>query len=108
LTEPRAIVAWCHRMGARTVVLKLGRQGSFVSDGQSCVPVAAHAVQAVDATGAGDCFDGSYLARLAAGADPVSAARWASAAAAVATTGYGAVDPLPRLAQIQALLEKGS
>ena len=105
LTEPREIVAWCHRRGAKTVVLKLGRQGSLVSDGQSCVPVAAHRVDAVDATGAGDCFDGSYLARLAGGADPVSAARWASAAAAIATTGYGAVDPLPRPAQIQHLLK---
>ncbi|HSI61196.1 MAG TPA: sugar kinase [Ideonella sp.] len=108
LAEPREIVAWCHRMGAQTVVLKLGRQGSLVSDGRACVPVAAHSVDAIDATGAGDCFDGSYLARLVAGADPVSAARWASAAAALATTGYGAVDPLPRPAQISQLLEAGT
>lgn len=81
LTAHEDIVAWSHRVGARTVVLKLGRQGSLVSDGQRCVAVAAHPVDAVDATGAGDCFDGSYLAQLASGADPVSAARWASAAA---------------------------
>lgn len=104
LSEPRDIVDWSHRMGAKTVVLKLGKQGSLVSDGRHCVPVAAHAVQAVDATGAGDCFDGSYLARLAAGDTPVAAARWASAAAALATTGYGAVDPLPRAEQIRQLL----
>jgi 2-dehydro-3-deoxygluconokinase len=108
LSEPRDIVAWCHRMGAKTVVLKLGRQGSLVSNGQDCVPVAAHSVNAVDATGAGDCFDGSYLGRLAAGADPVSAARWASAAAALATTGFGAVDPLPRSDQIRHLLAAAS
>jgi 2-dehydro-3-deoxygluconokinase len=105
LKAPEEIIAWSHRMGARTVVLKLGRQGSLVSDGQRCVPVAAHAVNAVDATGAGDCFDGSYLARLAAGVDAVAAAQWASAAAALATTGYGAVDPLPRPAQIGQLLD---
>lgn len=105
LTEPREIVDWCHRMGARTVVLKLGREGSLVSEGHGCVAVAAHRVDAIDATGAGDCFDGSYLARLAGGADPVSAARWASAAAALATTGYGAVDPLPRSAQVRELLD---
>jgi 2-dehydro-3-deoxygluconokinase len=105
LKAPEEIITWSHRMGARTVVLKLGRQGSLVSDGQRCVPVAAHAVNAVDATGAGDCFDGSYLARLAAGVDAVAAAQWASAAAALATTGYGAVDPLPRPAQIGQLLD---
>ncbi len=103
-TEPRDIVGWCHRMGAKTVVLKLGRLGSLVSDGHDCIAVAAHRVEAIDATGAGDCFDGSYLACLAQGADPVSAARWASAAAALATTGYGAVDPLPQKAQVQQLL----
>jgi len=104
LAQPREIVAWCHHLGARTVVLKLGPQGSLVSDGNSCVAVAAHSVAAVDATGAGDCFDGAYLARVAAGADAVAAARWASAAAALATTGYGAVDPLPRAEQVRQLI----
>ncbi len=104
LDDPREIVAWSHRQGAKTVVLKLGPVGSLVSDGTGCVEIAAHAVDAVDATGAGDCFDGSYLARLAAGADPASAARWASAAAALATTGYGAVDPLPTPDRIERLL----
>ena len=108
LTEPREIVAWCHRMGAKTVVLKLGQQGSLVSDGQRCVPVPAHAIQAIDATRAGDCFDGSYLARLATGADALAAAQWASAAAALATTGYGAVDPLPNPARINQLIEATS
>ncbi len=107
LNEPRSIVAWCHAQGAKTVVLKLGREGSLVSSGGPCVAVAAHCVNAVDATGAGDCFDGSYLHRLALGDEPVAAARWASAAAALATTGYGAVAPLPRAEQIKLLLAQG-
>lgn len=104
LTEPGDIVAWSHDQGARTVVLKLGRQGSLVSTGHGCTPVAAKVVKAVDATGAGDCFDGSYLAQVAAGVGPVDAARWASAAAALATTGFGAVDPLPSAARVHAML----
>ena len=79
-------------------MLKLGREGSVVSDGDRRTPIAAFPVDAVDATGAGDCFDGSFLARLAAGDEAVSAARWASAAAALTTTGYGAVAPLPTAA----------
>ena len=50
----------------------------------------------MDATGAGDCFDGAFATRLLAGDDPFAAARYANAAAALATTGYGAVAPLPR------------
>ncbi|MFJ4292490.1 sugar kinase [Cupriavidus sp. NPDC089707] len=95
IDDPARIVDWCHRMGARHVVLKLGSEGCLVSDGGQLTAVAPFRVNAVDATGAGDCFDGAYLARLVAGDDVVSAARWAGVAAALATTGYGAVAPLP-------------
>ena len=43
----------------------------------------------------GDCFGGSFVARLAAGDDPFDAARYANVAAALSTTGYGAVAPIP-------------
>ena len=105
LDDPTSILDWCHRQGASSVVLKLGREGSIVSDGDRRTPIAAFPVDAVDATGAGDCFDGSFLARLAAGDEPVSAARWASAAAALTTTGYGAVAPLPTAAQVKRFIE---
>ncbi|NOV26203.1 sugar kinase [Cupriavidus necator] len=95
IDDPARIVDWCHRMGAPRVVLKLGSQGCLVSDGRQLTAVAPFRVDAVDATGAGDCFDGAYLARLVAGDDAVSAARWAGVAAALATTGCGAVAPLP-------------
>ena len=93
--DPIAILDWCHRQGATTVVLKMGKEGSWVSKGEARTRIMAYPIEAVDATGAGDCFDGSLLARLAAGDDVVTAARWASAAAALTTTGYGAVAPLP-------------
>jgi 2-dehydro-3-deoxygluconokinase len=54
----------------------------------------------VDATGAGDCFDGAFATRLLAGDDPFSAAAYANVAAALATTGFGAVAPLPRDADV--------
>jgi 2-dehydro-3-deoxygluconokinase len=61
-------------------------------------------VKALDATGAGDCFCGAALARLAAGDSVWQAARYANAAAALSTTGFGAVEPLPRPAAVEALL----
>jgi 2-dehydro-3-deoxygluconokinase len=61
-------------------------------------------VTAVDATGAGDCFDGAFVARMVAGDDIFAAARFANAAAALATAGYGAVAPLPRAADVERLL----
>jgi 2-dehydro-3-deoxygluconokinase len=108
LDDPVAILDWCHGHGARAVVLKLGQRGSWVSDGASRTPITAFPVNAIDATGAGDCFDGSLLARLAAGDDVVSAAKWASAAAALTTTGYGAVAPLPTAERVAQFLASGA
>lgn len=105
LEEPQAILDWCHRIGARTVFLKLGPQGVVVSDGNRRETIAGHRVEAVDATGAGDCFCGATLARLVAGDDIMAAARYGNAAAALATTGFGAVAPLPRPEAVRALLD---
>ncbi|HZQ61041.1 MAG TPA: sugar kinase [Casimicrobiaceae bacterium] len=106
LERPEAIVDWAHAHGARIVALKCGTQGVWVSDAQSCRQVVGHVVGAVDATGAGDCFDGAFCVRLLAGDDPYAAARYANAAAALATTGFGAVAPLPDHAAVQALLQR--
>jgi 2-dehydro-3-deoxygluconokinase len=104
LDQPDAVLDWCHRNGARLVALKLGKDGVIGSDGErrECLP--GHRVQAVDATGAGDCFAGALMARMAAGDDFYSALRYANAAAALTTTGYGAVAPLPRPEDVRRLL----
>jgi 2-dehydro-3-deoxygluconokinase len=107
LNDPDAIVDWSHALGAATVVLKLGSEGCIVSDGSTRRRLPGHVVLLVDATGAGDCFCGNLLARMAAGDDVFTSARYANAAAALAVRGFGAVAPLPRPEQVMALL-KGS
>jgi 2-dehydro-3-deoxygluconokinase len=102
--DPDAILDACHADGAPLVVLRCGAAGCVVSDGTRRERIAGHRVEAVDATGAGDCFDGAFAARSIAGDDPFTAARYANAAAALATTGYGAVAPLPRHGDVVALL----
>lgn len=104
LTDPDAIIDWCLRAGAPTVVLKLGKAGAVLATAQGRSAVPGRVVDAVDATGAGDCFAGSLLARLAAGDEMVAAVRYANAAAALTTTGFGAVAPIPRPAQVCALM----
>ena len=61
----------------------------------------------MDATGAGDTFAGNVLARLLAGDGPEEATRYANAAAALSTTGYGAVAPMPRREDVLAFLKQG-
>ena len=102
--EVEANLAWAHALGAKTVFLKLGAEGVVVSDGETRELIPGIEVKALDATGAGDCFCGATLARLAAGDSIWDAARYANAAAALATTGFGAVDPLPRPDAVRSLL----
>lgn len=102
--DPMRIVDACHARGSAVVVLKLGRDGCVVSDGRERQRVPGRRVAAVDATGAGDCFDGAFIARVLAGDDPFTAAGFANAAAALATTGYGAVAPLPRREEVERLM----
>ena len=90
--------------GPHLVVVTLGSDGALVAAPGRRETLTALKVQSVDATGAGDAFAGALLARLAAGDDPFTAARFANAAAALATTGYGAVAPLPRSEAVLALL----
>jgi 2-dehydro-3-deoxygluconokinase len=106
LDDPDAILEWAHRLGAKNVFLKLGADGVIVSDGVWSETIKGVKVKSVDATGAGDCFCGAALARLSMGDSLVEAARYANAAAALATTGFGAVDPIPRPEQVRALLSK--
>lgn len=86
------------------VLLKLGKEGLIVADRDSRTRIGGHVVDAVDATGAGDTLAGAFLARRVAGDDPLAAARYANAAAALSTRGYGAVAPIPRAAEVTSFL----
>jgi 2-dehydro-3-deoxygluconokinase len=103
LSDPDAVVNWGHALGAPQVVLKLGEHGALVSNGARRQTIAGHAVKLVDATGAGDCFCGNLLARLAMGDDLFAATRYANQAAALSVQGFGAVAPLPTRDQVLAL-----
>jgi len=86
------------------VLLKLGAEGVLVAERNSRFRVAGFPVRAVDATGAGDTFAGAFLARRLAGETLAEAARYANAAAALSTQGYGAVAPIPREAAVRSFL----
>jgi 2-dehydro-3-deoxygluconokinase len=105
LSDPDAIVDWCHDHGAPIVVLKLGAAGCIASDRGHRFSEPPRQVRVVDATGAGDCFCGNLLARLAQGAHLADAVRFANAAASLAVQGFGAVNPLPRQDVVRSMLD---
>lgn len=108
LATAEAVAEFYLGLGCPLVLVKCGAAGSLLATREGRTRIPPHRVQAVDAIGAGDTFAGAFLARhVAFGDDPLTAARYANAAAALTTTGYGAVAPIPRREQVEALLRGG-
>jgi len=107
LDSADALVDHALGLGARIVALKLGAAGALVADSSQRIRIAAHRCHPIDATGAGDTFGGAFVARLLAGDSLEDAGRYAVVAAALSTEGYGAVEPIPRAAQVRAALARG-
>jgi ribokinase len=84
------------------VVVTLGARGATV-DGR---PVPAHPVEAVDTTGAGDCFAAALALGVGAGKPLLEAAELACAAAALSVRHVGARTGYPTYTEVSAQLER--
>ena len=104
LGDRNAIADFYLGLGPSVVALKLGKEGVLVATADRRGVVPGRPVEAVDTTGAGDTFGGSFLARLIQGDDPFAAADYANAAAAQSTLGRGAVGPIPRREQVEVFM----
>ena len=102
LTDPDRMLDFYLRLGSKIVLLKMGEAGAYLGTTDVRIRIPPHIVVPVDATGAGDTFCGSFLARILAGDAPEPAARYASVAAALKCRGYGAVGPIPTAAEVWA------
>ena len=76
--------------GVETVIVTLGARGSLVATGASLRRIAPIKVQAVDTTGAGDAFIGSFARYLAGGLSLDAALVEATRYAAFSVTRHGA------------------
>ena len=103
--EPDAIAAKLIALGVKHVLLKQGVRGArLFTAGGGGSQVTAVPVAAVDTTAAGDAFNGAFATALMLGREPVEAARFASAAAAVSVTRLGAQSSMATLAEVQEVL----
>ena len=92
--NPTVTAARYLELGVREVVVKDGGGPAYVGYDGRLEVVPASTGEVVDATGAGDSFNGAYLAARLTGADPVEAARAAHRVASVVIGHRGAlVDP---------------
>ena len=97
-----------HRLGAKTVVIKLGKQGALASDGAGGIAtrVAAPQVAVVDATAAGDAFTAALTVAILEKRTLVEATQFACAAGSLATTRRGAQHAMPTREEVDRLLRQ--
>lgn len=90
------------RQHAGLLCVTLGRRGAMLLDGDRLHTEAAHRVDVVDTTGAGDVFRGAFIYALLRGDAPADMLRFATAAAAISCTRLGAMSGVPTLDEVEA------
>lgn len=88
--------------GIGTIVVKNSAEGATVYHGNHIERVPGFSVVEVDPTGAGDCFDGAFIASLLAGKPMPEVARIANAAGAMSVTARGPMEGTRTLSEILA------
>ena len=102
--DPAATAARLTGWGCGEVVVKDGAQETLLAlDGQTSRHLPPQGLRPVDTTGAGDGFNGGYLAARLAGHDPVAAVRMAQAVAARVVMQRGGLVPPDALRQAAGL-----
>lgn len=100
--------------GCKVIIITLGEQGSYYYIGGKDGLIPAYKVEAVDTTGAGDCFLAGLLYKIkqrggiekSAREDYGDILKFANAAGALATTKRGGVSGSPSLQEVETFLKQ--
>ena len=87
------------------VCLKNGSKGSRIYTRDGMTEVGVYKVKQADATGAGDCFDGAFLAGLCQGRSIEEAAKMGAAAGALNAAAFGPMEGKISPKNVRAMME---
>lgn len=107
INSPEQIIKYFWDRGVSTVTVKMGRKGSTIGYNGEIQHIPAHDIEVVDATGAGDAYNGGFLHGIAAGLTPFESARLASVVAGIQVQGIGAINSTPYKDEVYAEFKKG-
>ena len=102
-----AIEALLNQKPERTIVVTRGADGCSVYSAAGRLDVAGFAVDEVDPTGAGDCFDAGFLAGRLEGMSLLQAARLANACGALAVREKGPMAGAKSRAEVERFMALG-
>lgn len=83
------------------MIMTKGKEGAYYYDGNQLLCIEGIAVDAVDTTGAGDTFNGAFVAGLTLGYGIEKAIGFANKAASIAVQGYGAQTAMPTMKEME-------
>lgn len=104
----QAVVDKLLALGAKSVVLTLGRKGCIMKNETEYHEIPAFEVKSVDSTGAGDTFCGALAAGLSEGRNWKDSLIFASAASAICVTRMGAQPSIPTKIEVFKFLKERS
>jgi ribokinase len=90
--------------GDKIICVTLGKRGVLALAGGEPLIIPGRSVDAIDTTGAGDCFVGAVAAQLAGGKSIRDALSYAIAAASISVQRMGAAPSMPTAAEVEAIL----
>lgn len=90
--------------GVKNVVITMGALGAFASDGKKSELIPRLSVYAVDTTGAGDAFNGSFVTALSEGRNLFDALRYGNAAGALSVKNLGTAPAMPYRSEIDRMV----
>jgi len=86
---------WFLKKGVETAVITMGEHGTVIRGKDIHQYVETPKVNAIDTTGAGDIFSGSFMASLAEGKELIEAVKYSCIAASISVTKKGVYEATP-------------
>lgn len=99
-----ALAAGLRSSEDQVLVVTLGSRGAICIWGDRVVETKGYKVNAVDTTGAGDCFVGAFAVARSEGKEVTDALEFANAASSISVQRLGASTSLPLRAQVEKVL----
>lgn len=93
-------------LGAKTVIITLGKRGAMLVTQNESELIQAYVVESVDATAAGDAFNGGFAYAIASGKDIRKAIRFGNAVGAITVTKMGAQPSMPTNEELKIFLKE--
>lgn len=104
-----------HELGAKTVAVTLGSEGTYISNGKEARTIKSIKIKSIDSTGAGDAFVGAYLYKLSMNDNPKAVLEniqeiekitsFANVVGALVCTKLGAIAALPNLEEVESWIK---